>query len=249
MPNGSWAARIEMGAQLTSSHVRIGPSILSSDLLRLGEQIELAEKAGVDFIHFDVMDGRFVPNITFGMPVARAVRRATNLPLDVHLMIVEPERYVAEFIEAGADTVTVQVEACVHLHRTVVRIQELGATAGVALNPSTPLTAITEVAPFLGNLLIMTVNPGFGGQTFIPPMLDKIRRAREMLDARNPKCRLEIDGGVTQSNIQRVVDAGGDTIVAGSSIFDGTDQIPANVAALRRAMSEPVPGKLADSPN
>jgi ribulose-phosphate 3-epimerase len=218
-------------------------------LLRLGEEILAADRAGVDFIHFDVMDGRFVPNITFGMPVARAARRATQLPLDVHLMIVEPERYVTEFVEAGADTVTVQVEACVHLHRTLIQIQELGATAGVALNPSTPLNAVTEVLPFIGNLLIMTVNPGFGGQTFIPPMLNKIRRARQMLDEHNPACRLEIDGGVTASNIGRIAQAGGDTFVAGSAIFGDSSEIADNVAALRRAVSEPVLGNASDTPN
>lgn len=222
---------------MTENPLWIGPSILSSDLLNLGQQIATAERAGVDFIHVDVMDGRFVPNITFGLPVAEAVRRATRLPMDVHLMIVEPELYVAGFVEAGADTVTIQVEACIHLHRTLTRIQELGATAGIALCPGTPLTSITEILPFIGNLLLMTVNPGFGGQTFIPAMLDKIRRARELLNAQNPACRLEIDGGVKSSNIRRIVAAGGDTIIAGSSIFDGTDNVAGNVAALRREVS------------
>jgi ribulose-phosphate 3-epimerase len=224
---------------LSASPVWIGPSILSSDLLRLGEQIEVAERAGVDFIHFDVMDGRFVPNITFGMPVLRAVRTATRLPVDVHLMIVEPEKYVREFVEAGADTVTIQVEAAVHAHRILADIHEMGATPGIALNPGTPLTAVAELIPFIGNLLIMTVDPGFGGQTFIPSMLDKIRRARALLDERNQRCRLEIDGGIRASNIARVVEAGGDTFVAGSSIFDGTDRVAANVEALRQAVSVP----------
>jgi ribulose-phosphate 3-epimerase len=206
-------------------------------LLKLGEQISIVERAGVDFIHVDVMDGRFVPNITFGLPVAEAVRRSTRLPMDVHLMIVEPERYVAGFVEAGADTVTIQVEASIHLHRTLTHIRELGATAGIALCPGTPLTTITEIIPFIGNLLLMTVNPGFGGQTFIPSMLDKIRRARELLDEQNPSCRLEIDGGVKASNIKRIVAAGGDTIIAGTSIFDGSELVPENVATLRRGVS------------
>lgn len=222
---------------MTTNPIWIGPSILSADLLNLGEQIATVERAGVNFIHVDVMDGRFVPNITFGLPVAEAVRRSTRLPIEVHLMIVEPEHYVAGFVEAGADTVTIQVEASIHLHRTLTHIRELGAVAGIALCPGTPLSAIEEIIPFIGNLLLMTVNPGFGGQTFIPLMLDKIRRAREMLDDRNPTCRLVIDGGVKASNIGRIVAAGGDTIIAGSSIFDGTDQVSANVEALRRGLA------------
>ena len=222
---------------MTNNPIWIGPSILSSDLLNLGEQIATVERAGVDFIHVDVMDGRFVPNITFGLPVAAAVRRSTRLPMDVHLMIVEPERYVAGFVEAGADTVTIQVEACIHLHRTLVAIHELGATAGIALCPGTPLTTIAEIVPFIGNLLLMTVNPGFGGQTFIPAMLDKIARARAMLDERNPSCRLEIDGGVKKSNLRRIVEAGGDTIIAGSSVFDGPNPIDANIKELRSEVS------------
>ena len=222
---------------MTTNPIWIGPSILSADLLNLGEQIATVERAGVNFIHLDVMDGRFVPNITFGLPVAEAVRRSTRLPIEVHLMIVEPEHYVAGFVEAGADTVTIQVEASIHLHRTLTHIRELGAVAGIALCPGTPLSAIEEIIPFIGNLLLMTVNPGFGGQTFIPLMLDKIRRAREMLDDRNPTCRLVIDGGVKASNIGRIVAAGGDTIIAGSSIFDGTDQVSANVEALRRGLA------------
>jgi ribulose-phosphate 3-epimerase len=222
---------------MTSNPIWIGPSILSSDLLHLGDQIAIAEGAGVDFIHVDVMDGRFVPNITFGLPVAEAVRRSTRLPMDVHLMIVEPERYVEQFVEAGADSVTIQVEACVHLLRTLVQIQDHGAVPGIALCPGTPLTTIEEIIPFIGNLLVMTVNPGFGGQTFIPATLDKIRRARALLDERNPSCRLEIDGGVKASNIGRIAEAGGDTFIAGSSVFDGSDRIAANVDDLRRAVS------------
>lgn len=216
----------------------IGPSILTADLLNLGREIATAESAGVDFIHLDIMDGRFVPNISFGFPVVEAVRQGTNLPLDVHLMIVEPEKYVGDFIAAGADTLTIQVEATVHTHRTLLQIQEAGATAGVAICPGTPLSAVEELIPFIGSLLIMTVNPGFGGQTFIPAMLDKVVRARAMLDRINPACRLEVDGGVKPGNIGRMVTDGADTFVIGSSIFDGSNNIAGNVDALRAAIDE-----------
>src|SRR5262245_24573233 len=183
--------------------VWIGPSILTADLLNLGIAISEAERAGVNFIHLDVMDGRFVPNISFGLPVAEAVRSATKLPLDVHLMIVEPENYVERFVEAGADVVTIHVEACRHLHGTLRAIQEAGATPGVALNPATPLALIEEVIPLVGEVLIMSVKPGFGGQSFIPLALDKITRLRCMLDERNPTCRLQVDGGIKPSNIAK----------------------------------------------
>ena len=213
--------------------VRIGPSILTADFLRLGEQIAEAETAGVDFIHLDVMDGHFVPNLTFGFGVIEAVRRITTLPLDVHLMIIEPERYVVDFVNAGADIVTVQVESCGHLLRTLAAIQESGATPSVTMNPGTPIGTVEEAIPFVEQVLIMTVNPGFGGQTFIPSMLDKIRRMRTVLDERRPTCRLEVDGGVKPSNIGRVVAAGADTIVAGSSIFGGELPVAEAVASLR----------------
>lgn len=214
----------------------IGPSILTADFLNLGDQIAIAEQAGVDFIHLDVMDGRFVPNISFGFPIVEAVRRTTNLPIDVHLMIEEPEKYAADFVAAGADTVTIQVEASTHSHRTVTQIQELGATPGIAVCPGTPLSAIEELLPFVGNVLVMSVNPGFGGQSFIPAMLDKIARTRTLLDEINPVCRLEVDGGVKPGNIQRISLAGADTFVIGSSIFDGTRNIADNVTAIREAL-------------
>ncbi len=227
-----------MGSKgLTERKARIGPSILSADFLRLGDQIAEAEAAGVDFVHVDVMDGRFVPNISIGLPVLEAVRRATKLPVDVHLMIVEPERYAEQFAAAGADFVTVHVEVCGHLHRTIQGIAEAGAAPGVTLNPATPLSAIEEVLPLVRQVLIMSVNPGFGGQTFIPSALERIARLREMIDVRNPTCLLEVDGGVKAGNIRRVVDAGADTIVAGSAIYSPGSSVKSAVAALREALA------------
>ena len=179
------------------------------------------------------MDGHFVPNISFGFHVIEAVRRATALPLDVHLMIKKPERYIEDFIDAGADMLTVQVEACAHLHRTLVRIAERGATAGIALNPGTPLGAIEEAIPLVGQALVMSVNPGFGGQSFIPAMVSKVRRLRELLNVQERFIALEVDGGIKATNIRRVLEAGADTFVCGSSIFDGTADIQGNVRQLR----------------
>jgi ribulose-phosphate 3-epimerase len=222
---------------LTERAVRIGPSILSADFLRLGEQIAEAEAAGVDFIHVDVMDGRFVPNISIGLPVLEAVRRTTRLPVDVHLMIAEPERYAERFAAAGADLVTVHVEVCGHLHRTLQAIAEAGAAPSVTLNPGTPLSAIEEVLPLVRQVLVMSVNPGFGGQTFIPSALDRIARLRAMIDARNPTCLLEVDGGIKAGNIRRVVDAGAETLVVGSAIFSQERSVGSAVAALRSALA------------
>jgi ribulose-phosphate 3-epimerase len=215
--------------------IAIGPSILTADLLRLGEQIGEAEAAGVDYIHLDVMDGRFVPNISFGLPVCAALRRATRLPIDTHLMIEEPERYVDAFIEAGSDRLTVHVEACLHLHRTLLQIAEQGALPGVSIVPSTPLSAIEEVLPVCGQVLIMLVNPGFGGQTLIPAMLDKVRRLREMIERRKPGCLLQVDGGIKASNLRRVIDAGADTVVVGSAIYNERESVAEAVHALRVA--------------
>lgn len=227
-----------MGSKgLTERNARIGPSILSADFLRLGEQIAEAQAAGVDFVHVDVMDGRFVPNISIGLPVLEAVRRATKLPVDVHLMIVEPERYAERFAAAGADFVTVHVEACGHLHRTLQGITAAGAAPSITLNPATPLSMIEEVLPLVRQVLVMSVNPGFGGQTFIPSALGRITRLREMIDARNPHCLLEVDGGVKAGNIRRVVDAGADTIVAGSAIYSPNSSVKLAVAALREALA------------
>ena len=220
----------------TERIAQIGPSILTANLLDLGEEIRRAEAAGVDFIHLDIMDGRFVPNISFGPIIVSAVRQATTLPVDVHLMIEEPERYVEDFVRAGADRLTVHVEASLHLHRTLSRIEELGAMPGVSLVPSTPLSAITEVLPMCGQLLVMLVNPGFGGQTMIPEMLNKIERARGLIDAVNPDCLLEVDGGVKAENLGSVLAAGAETIVVGSAIYNERQSVADSVAQLRQAI-------------
>ena len=220
----------------TERIAQIGPSILTANLLDLGEEIRRAEAAGVDFIHLDIMDGRFVPNISFGPIIVSAVRQATTLPVDVHLMIEEPERYVEDFVRAGADRLTVHVEASLHLHRTLSRIEELGAMPGVSLVPSTPLSAITEVLPMCGQLLVMLVNPGFGGQTMIPEMLNKTERARGLIDAVNPDCLLEVDGGVKAENLGAVLAAGAETIVVGSAIYNERQSVADSVAQLRQAI-------------
>ena len=222
---------------MSEHRIRFGPSILSADFLRLGEQIAEAEAAGADFIHVDVMDGRFVPNISVGLPVVEAVRSATKLPVDVHLMIVEPDRWVERFAHAGADLISVHVEADPHLHRTLHAIEQAGAQPSVTLNPATPLVMLEEVLPIVRQVLVMSVNPGFGGQTFIPAALDRIRRLRAWLDERNPTCRLEVDGGIKASNVRRVVAAGADTIVAGSAIFTPERPVAEALAELRAAIS------------
>ncbi|MGD8399226.1 MAG: ribulose-phosphate 3-epimerase, partial [Anaerolineae bacterium] len=199
--------------------IEIAPSILSADFARLGAQVAEAEAAGADYIHVDVMDGHFVPNITIGPLVVRAVRGATSLPLDVHLMIEAPERYLAEFCEAGADLLTVHVETCPHLHRTVQQIKELGCRAGVTLNPATPAASLSEIVPYVDLVLVMSVNPGFGGQRFIEGSVSKIREVRAMLDAANPGADLEVDGGIGPDTAGKVVAAGANVLVAGSAIF------------------------------
>jgi len=202
---------------------QIAPSILSADFSRLGDEIRAVEDAGADMIHVDVMDGHFVPNITIGPPVVSSIKKIARVPLDVHLMIAEPDRYVPAFAEAGSDIITVHAEAALHLHRTLHLIRELGARAGVSLNPATPLTAVEEVLGDIDLLLIMTVNPGFGGQAFIETMLPKIEKAREMLDRSAPGALLEVDGGITLRNLETVSEAGADLFVAGSAIFHSTD--------------------------
>ena len=212
--------------------IRIAPSILSADFGRLAEEVARVEAAGADWIHLDVMDGRFVPNITIGPPVVKAIRKVTKLPLDVHLMIVEPERYVAEFVAAGADMVTVHVEACTHLQRTLAHIRELGARAGVALNPSTPPSALEYVLDDLDLVLVMSVNPGFGGQSFIPSAHRKIRELRKLLGDR--PVDVSVDGGVKAGLAKSLAEDGASTLVAGSAVFGAADPAAA-VRAIRAA--------------
>ncbi|HZG40518.1 MAG TPA: ribulose-phosphate 3-epimerase [Nodosilinea sp.] len=211
----------------TSSNksVVISPSILSADFSRLGEEIKAADEAGADWIHVDVMDGRFVPNITIGPLIVEAIRPITQKPLDVHLMIVEPEKYVADFAKAGADIITVHCEhnASPHLHRTLGQIKELGKEAGVVLNPGTPLSLIENVLDICDLVLIMSVNPGFGGQSFIPTMVDKIRALRTMCDERGLDPWIEVDGGLKVNNTWQVLEAGANAIVAGSAVFNAPD--------------------------
>lgn len=203
---------------------KIAPSILSADFSRLGEQVKTVEAGGADYIHVDVMDGHFVPNITIGPLIVEALRPVTPLPLDVHLMIENPDRYIEAFVKAGADILTVHVEACVHLHRTVQAIKEKGIKAGVALNPHTPLSSVEEILPDIDLILIMSVNPGFGGQKFIPGALDKLRRIQEMLQQRElPHIEVEVDGGIKLNNIREVARAGAEVIVSGSGIFKTED--------------------------
>ena len=198
----------------------LSASILSADFGKLAEEVRAVEKAGADWVHLDVMDGHFVPNITMGPKVVEAVRRITKLPLDVHLMIDQPERYLKAFIESGADWIGVQVEAAVHLHRTIQNIKELGAKATVVLNPATSLSFIENVLTDVDMVLIMTVNPGFGGQQFISTMLPKVRKCREMIDERNPSVLLQVDGGVHEDTIYGLVESGADVFVTGSAIFE-----------------------------
>jgi len=215
--------------------VKIAASILAADFARLGAQVAEAEAAGADWIHVDVMDGQFVPNITIGPPVVSSLRRVTRLPLDAHLMIERPERHLAAFAEAGVNRLTVHVETCPHLHRTVQQIRTLGMQPGVTLNPATPLSALEEILPYVDLVLVMTVNPGFGGQEFIPSSLDKIRRLREMLDALGSPAELEVDGGIDPDTVPAVVSAGSTVLVAGTAIFQAEDGIAAAVQRLREA--------------
>lgn len=202
---------------------KIAPSLLSADFMRLGEEIRAAEAAGVDMLHLDIMDGHFVPNITIGPFVVEAIRRTTKLPLDVHLMIEEPDRYIADFIKAGADYLTVHVEASVHLHRTVHWIKDSGVKAGVSLNPATPVWSLDHILPDLDLVLLMSVNPGFGGQGFISQALGKIRTVKDMLRERGLLIPVEVDGGVKYDNAREVADAGADILVIGSAFFNSED--------------------------
>ena len=203
--------------------VRIAPSILSADFAALGAAIAAAERGGADLIHVDIMDGHFVPNLTMGPPVVRSISRVAKVPLDIHLMIEEPDRYIEAFVQAGAAMISVHVEVLPHLHRTIQAIKELGAKAGVALNPATPVVALDQIAGDVDHVLVMSVNPGFGGQTFIPRSESKIQAARALLDRQGSAAPIEVDGGVDTSNAARIVEAGGTILVAGNSIFGTGD--------------------------
>ena len=203
--------------------IEIAPSILSADFTRLAEEISIVEKAGASILHVDVMDGRFVPNITVGLPVVKAISKVTRLPIDAHLMIVEPGQYADKFAKAGARMVSIHIEADANAHRTLSSIRAAGALAGIVINPGTSLAALDEVIKFADYVLVMSVNPGFGGQEFIPESIDKVRRLRKMIDERGLKTRIEIDGGINADNIAEVTGAGAEIIVAGSAIFGADD--------------------------
>jgi len=216
----------------------IAPSILSADFGRLAEDIKAVESAGADWIHVDVMDGHFVPNITIGPLVADAVRKATNLPMDVHLMIESPERYLEDFVKAGANRITVHQETCPHLHRTLQQILELGVSPGVAVNPSTPISTLQDVVPYVEMVLVMTVNPGFGGQAFIPTSTEKVKAARELLrEGGRGEVLIQVDGGVASSTASTIVNAGANVLVAGSAVFGHPDGPGEGIRALRSSIS------------
>ncbi len=217
--------------------IKLAPSILSADFGRLAEEVQAVERAGADLIHIDVMDGHFVPNLTIGPLVVEAIRPVTRLPFDVHLMIENPDQYLEAFAKAGADWISVHVEACVHLHRTVSRIKELGKKAGVVLNPATPLESLTYILEEIDYVLIMSVNPGFGGQRFIPSALKKVRALKEMIAAYGLDLPVEIDGGVNLETLPEVVRAGADILVAGSAIFN-TPDYAATIKAFRQKITE-----------
>ena len=214
------------------------PSILSADFTRLGEQVKAAEAAGAQRIQIDVMDGHFVPNITMGPMVVEAVRRCTSLPLETHLMITNPQEYIEAFAKAGADVIIVHQEVCPHLHRVIQQIKACGKQAGVALNPSTPVSLLIDMLTFLDLVLVMTINPGFGGQELIPETLPKISRLRQMIDARNLHCDIEVDGGVHEQTAPLVVKAGANLLVAGSAVYNEKESVEQAIARLRSAIAQ-----------
>ena len=215
----------------------IAPSILSADLTQLGDQVQQAVEGGADWIHVDVMDGRFVPNITFGHNVVSAVRRVTDLPIDVHLMIVEPEKHLQAFADAGTNHITVHYETCPHIHRTLQSIREMDMSPGIVINPGTPVDTLFELIDSVEKILIMTVNPGFGGQSFIDTMLDKIRRTRDLLNLQGSEAAIQVDGGISSETIKACYVAGATDFIAGSAIFNHKDGIAAGIAALRNALT------------
>ncbi len=216
----------------TGRTIRIAPSILSADFARLADEVARVEEAGADWLHIDVMDGHFVPNLTVGPPIVEALRKVTTLPLDVHLMMTNPEAFIQEFAEAGADSLTVHVETCPHLHRTVQSIKERGVKAGVTLNPATPVGTLSEIVRDADLILVMSVNPGFGGQQFIPSSLQKIAEVRTLIDRAQSRALLEVDGGVKPDNAKEILAAGAEVLVAGSAVFSSHDYAAA-ITALR----------------
>ena len=228
--------RVQRCPMPSEDRPKIAASILSADFSRLGEQVAEAARGGADYIHIDVMDGRFVPNLTMGPAVVRSIRRWTDIPFDVHMMAEAPERFVRDFVEAGGNIITVHAEACTHLHFVVQQIRECGARAGVAINPATPLSAVEAVLPDLDQLLVMTVNPGFGGQAFIATMVDKIERARAMLNKRGLTADLEVDGGINVDTTAAAVKAGATVLVAGSAVYNDKMSVAEAIRALRSSM-------------
>lgn len=212
--------------------VKIAPSILSADFSRLLEHVKEVEEAGVEYLHIDVMDGHFVPNISFGAPILKSLKGKTNLFMDVHLMIENPDQYISDFVDAGADLINVHIETCTHIHRTIQLIKSYGVKAAVTLNPGTPLSSIEEILPELDMVLLMSVNPGFGGQSYIASSTEKIRRLKTLIDEQRLTCEIEVDGGINLKNVKEVVEAGATIIVAGSAIFN-TPDIKKTVAAFR----------------